>query len=120
MHKCSNLNVLYYYVDAASSDGSGSFSAATIGGAAGGVVVFIIITVFCVVICCIIRSKRNKEKKSNSKELDAAIYYNKTYDDVNNDMNTNLHTLNATPSLLINNPLSTLESSFTQSSAEGI
>ena len=76
----------------------------------------------CVVIFCIIRSKRNKKKfiiESNNKESDANVYYNRTYDDVKNVTNTNLHTLNETPSLHINNPLTALESSFTQSSAEG-
>ena len=87
-------------------------------------------------ICCI-RSKRNKgnfEIELNDKELNDAIYYNKTYDDVyhnktyddvyhNNTyddvMNTNLDTTDAAPPLAINNPFSVLESSFTQSSAEG-
>ena len=119
MHKFTvDLNVLCIHTDAASSDDSGSLSAASIGGAVGGVVVFIIIAVLCIVIYCIIRSKRNK-KGSLPIESNTAIYYNKTYDNVNNITDTKPHTVNATPSLTINNPLPALESSFTESTVKG-
>lgn len=109
----------FIHTDAAASNGSGSLSVASIGGAVGGVVVLTLIAVLCVVILCIIRSKRNKEKKGSFIIESNAVYYNKTYDSVGNFTDTNLHTVNATPSLRINNPLPVLESSFTQSTAKG-
>ena len=121
MYKCIKLQYAIHITDAASSNGSGP-SVASIGGAVGGVVVLLIIAVLCVVIFCIIRSKRNKEKKGSFIiESNVAVYYNKTYDNVDkcNITDTNLHTVNAAPSLSINNPVPALESSFIQSSTEG-
>jgi len=69
--------------DTSSSGESGSISVATIGGAIGGIAIFAIIIVLCVVVCCIIRSKRNKPESFKIEENNA-IYYNKTYDNVDN------------------------------------
>ena len=120
----------YVCTDTSSSGESGSVSVATIGGAIGGIAIFAIIIVLCVVVCCIIRSKRNK-RESFKIEANNAIYYNKTYDNVenvrndkvNDAVNTDLQLQdrNATASSIISNRPSVLESqsSFIHSSAEG-
>ena len=88
----------------------------------------IIILVLCVLIC-IKLYRKNKENKgivyvtnkveSINSVSDAGIYDNKVYDDVENTVNTiNLQTMNtpSTPSIIVNNAISDLERTITQSS----
>ena len=111
-----------YHTDATSSNDSNT---TVIGGAAVGVVVLIIIVVLCVLIFIKLYKRNNKKKRGIhvtnkvESESDAAIYANKNYDDVNNTVNDiNLQTLNtpSTASFMVNNAISDLERTITQSS----
>ena len=81
------------------------------------------------ILICIKLCRKNKESKglvyvTNKVETinsvsDAVIYDNKLYDDVENTVNTiNLQTMNtpSTPSIIVNNAISDLERTITQSS----
>ena len=107
-----------YHADVSSSSGSSTIA---IGGAVGGVAVLIIIVVLCILIIIKLykKSKRKRGSLYVTNRLDTT-YENNLYDDTDN-TNVNaihLQTLGtpSTPSVMVNNAISDLERTITQSS----